>query len=117
MQTYFSSGLDASNASLSSDLLMVDVLGGLFMMDFNPKGTFKAGLIKKIERSYKVTDEKLSVQGYKATILGANEVWFEGSYAVALLYHKLNNVVKSRTIIQTLNLYIDEVDGSQKIQL
>ena len=67
-------------------------------------------MIDAIEADYICVDVTNSVEGYKATITDS-KIWYEGSYAVAMIYFKLGDLDKYKLIITSLNKLLND-DGS-----
>ncbi|MET0462295.1 MAG: DUF5977 domain-containing protein [Chitinophagaceae bacterium] len=87
-------------------------LATLFFIETNdiPRATDMLDI--HVEYDYQIVDTSNGVTAYKAN-KNDTGVYYEGSYAVAMCYYKLNNTVKYSQLTKQLNKLLNE-DGSYR---
>lgn len=102
-------GMSSSGVLDTSNALEVHALGAIFYAEIGEMAKANACL-QKCE-AYGVVDETTGAVGYTRFLGTPDKVWFEMSYAIAVGYYKVNNLVKYNQIINELNRYMDSTDG------
>lgn len=102
-------GMSSSGVLDTSNALEVHALGAIFFAEVGEMPKANACLQKCEE--YGVVDETTGAVGYTRFLGTPDNVWFEMSYAIAVGYYKVGNLLKYNQIINELNRYIDTTDG------
>lgn len=101
------------NGGLNTDeSLELYYLATLFFIETNDIPRANDMLEIHVEYDYQIADTLNGVTAYKAN-KNDSGVYYEGSYAVAMCFYKLNNTVKYNQITKQLNKLLNE-DGSYR---
>lgn len=100
------------NSTSYTDVLELWLMGTLFFLDQGDTVRANDMINFHIEYSYPVVDVVNNVSAYKA-LQSDTKVWFEGSYAVAMIYYKMGNMAKYNQITKSLNKMLND-DGSYR---